>query len=319
MRQSLPVVDMSKEYGGSPQKFKFSEIEQELGGVDDAGAPMRNQLRVASNVVSAETVTIGADTHEIEIVNTDSTDDVANGDFNNTTNPLTVSGAVARYPNCPMAVGSLLRIQNEILRVTYNDGVDVTFQRAACGTTAATHANGQNMIIGDGVVAGNIALGLVTTLTPTVFTPALAANINDAGTVKVKATAASNNELLIESASAPGGAIVESDDALACSETLTGSNNVWANATMVDGKEKLARKVAMFTHTVTATEVAFDVLRLSLPFNPAGFIVQAYDANGVFKGTLSDAITVVGNRIQYDFTGSTNLVATDKVTVFAWN
>lgn len=304
---------------GDESSCQFAQLVDTLG-VDDDGAPMRNILRVASDVVSAQTVTIGADVYEVEIVNTDSTDDASNGDFNNTTNPLTVAGAVARYPNCPMAVGSLLRIQNEIMAVTANDGTDVTFKRAVSGTSAATHANGQNMIIGDGVTAGRIAVGLVTTLTPAVFTPALVADVNGRGTEHMKATSLQSGiEMLLESATAVGGTPTASATATACTETLAGSNNAWASATMFDGKVAGARKISVFNHTVNATEVALTAVRLSLPFNPVGFIVQAYDANGLFKGTLTDNITISGNRIEYDFASSPNLVATDKVTVFAWN
>jgi hypothetical protein len=304
---------------GDEVSCEFVQLQDSLG-MNDAGAPMLNALRVASDVISAETVTIGADVYEVEIVNTDSTDNTANGDFNNTTNPLTVAGAVARYANCTLAEGEIIRVQNEMMRVTDNDGTDVTFKRGVSGTTVATHADALDIFVGDGIVGGStIAVGLVATLTPTAFMPALVDDINNDGTLNLKASQITVNHLLLESADAPGGTVAASTTAVACSETLTGANNAWANATMVNGKAAGARSVAMFTHTVLQVEEDLALLILSLPFNPTGYIVQAYDANGVFKGTLSDKITISGNRIQYDFFGATNLVATDKVMVVAWN
>ncbi|MES2395046.1 MAG: hypothetical protein V4549_03545 [Bacteroidota bacterium] len=305
---------------GDESGCQFIQLNDSLG-VNDDGVPMKNVLRVASAVVSAQTVTIGPDVYEIEIVNTDSTDDTANGDFNNITPTITVVGAVTRYSNTTFTPGALIRIQNEILRVTDVDGDDVTFRRGASGTTTATHADGQNIYVGDGIAGGStVAVGLVTTLTPAVFTPALAYDINTAGSLSLLATSLqSGAEMLLESADEQGGTPIASGLSITCSETLAGSNNGWANTSTVSGKDAGARKVAVLSHTVLAVEVALNALRISLPFTPVGFIAQAYDASGLFKGTLTDNLTINSNRVEYDFAGSTNLVATDKVTVFAWN
>jgi hypothetical protein len=82
-----------------------------------------------------------------ETMATDSTDDTQGGDFNNTTAPLTVTGAVTNYPNITFVVGLLLKLENEILRVTAVNGNDVTFARAQFGTTAAAHANGVSVFV----------------------------------------------------------------------------------------------------------------------------------------------------------------------------
>ncbi len=304
---------------GDETGCEFVRVVESVG-VDDAGAPMRNILRVASDVISAETVTIGADVYEVEIVNTDSTDNTANGDFNNTTNPLAVTGAVARYANCTLSVGKLIRIQNEILRVTANNGADVTFARGASGTTVATHADAQDIYVGNGIAGGStVAVGLVTTLTPTAFMPALVWDINHAGTLHRKATQITVNHMLLESADAVGGTVAADTVATTCTETLTGTNNAWAASAMFDGKAAGARKLSLFTHTVLQVEVDLDLLVIPVAFVPVGFIAQVYSSAGVFKGTLSDGITIVSNRIQYDFAGSTNVVATDKVVLVAWN
>ncbi len=321
-------IDSNETNGTNPEWINAGDEEAcdfirlpDSTATSDVGSPMRNVLRVASNVVSTETVTVGDDVYEIEIVNTDSTDDTANDNFNNITNPLVVGDAVANYPECDLSVGMLVRIQNEILRVTANDGTDVTFQRGVSGTTTATHADGQNIYVGDGIDPGStIAVGLVTTLTPAVFTPALANDINNSGTMAVFATSLQTGaEMLLESSDGVGADVVSSSDALACTETLGGTNNGWAAATMFDGKDAGARGFSMFTHTVLAVEVALSRVRLSMPFIPTGFIVQAYNSSGLFKGTLSDDVTISGNQVLYTFAGSTHLVAGDTVTVMAWN
>lgn len=71
----------------------------------------------------------------------DTTEDTADGSFNNTTNPLTVADAVTDYAAITFAVGQFLKIGNEILRVSAVDGNDVTFERGALGTTPAVHVD----------------------------------------------------------------------------------------------------------------------------------------------------------------------------------
>ena len=63
------------------------------------------------------------------------------GDFNNTTDPLTVTGAVAAYPDITFAVDTLVRIEAEVLKVTAVTA-DVTFDRGEEATTTAAHADG---------------------------------------------------------------------------------------------------------------------------------------------------------------------------------
>lgn len=287
----------------------------------DAGSVMRNVLRVANDVVEAQTVTIGSDVYEVEIVNTDSTDNTQGGDFNNTTNPLTVTDYTTNYPNASASVGDLIRVENEIMRVTGVAGADVTLARGVSGTTVATHADALDIFNGDGIAGGStVAVGLVATLTPAAFTPALVDDINNSGSESVVATElASGAEMLLESADAVGGSPAASATATACSETLAGANNEWATATLVSGKAAGVRELAMLEHTVDATEVALTAVRIPLPFTPSAFLVQAYDTNGVFKEDLTDQITISSNRIEYDFNGATNLAATDVVRVLAWD
>jgi len=89
-------------------------------------------------------------TYVLDTLDTDTTEDTANNDFNNVTSPLTVVGAVSGYAGITFAVGQYLKIGNEILKVTAIDGDDVTFARGQLGTTTAVHANAVSIFQGSG-------------------------------------------------------------------------------------------------------------------------------------------------------------------------
>lgn len=64
----------------------------------------------------------------------------SSNDFNNTTNPLTVTGAKTTYTDLTFNFGSMFKIESEILEVQSISGNDVTFTRGAAGTSIAAHA-----------------------------------------------------------------------------------------------------------------------------------------------------------------------------------
>jgi hypothetical protein len=70
-----------------------------------------------------------------------------------------VVGAVTSYTGTVFVVGMLIKIQNEILRVTAINGNDVTFARGQLGTTAASHAAALDIFVGN---AKDYAQDLVT-------------------------------------------------------------------------------------------------------------------------------------------------------------
>lgn len=289
------------------------------GGVVGAGPPMQNTLRVAANVAESETVVIGTDTWEVSLLNDDTTDNTANGDFNNTRNPLIINRFAFRYPGTNRAPGNLIRIENEIMEVVayYATGDQAHLKRGVSGTTNAAHADALDIFEDANVVtAGRKATGLNATLTPTAFLDALVADINNRGTEPVKATKVSANEMFIESADRPGGSPAGSTSALATTETLGGANNVWAAATMSGGKQFSAPMA--YNYTVTTEDATIGRVRLPFPFTPTGFLVQVYDANGLQKNALTDQFIISGNAVILDGTGATNPVATDKVHCIAW-
>lgn len=284
-------------------------------------------LRVAANVIDGERVTIGSDVFEIDIINTDSGLTVANGDLNNTTDPVLV-GLTAHG----LIVGDLIRVDNEIMRVDAVYSVDkVRVQRGRCGTTNATHANGATVYFSDtpGTIkaAGRIPVGLVATLTPTVFLGALVAEVNfDAGTstnsADVRGIKIGSNTML---------AVYDKvgSHGLATTETLTGSGNAWDATTMSGGSNPVTRRFISGTRVPTAGEVSAG--ELYIPYDFAGaaktvlirIVVTSTGAEKTSTGAEWDgAYTIVApsgsnpGYVKLDNTGSVDWAATDTIHYF---
>lgn len=187
-------------------------------------------LDVIANVADGETVTIGADVYELDVINTDSTDNTAGGSWNNVTDPLTVDLAGAGYANVRGVIGEgdLIRIENEIMKCTAIVGTDHTFSRGRSGTANAAHADAEDIYIsaapgGPGAPPANFLVGLVATLTPTQF------------------AAAWEDEFIVESTEAvamrvvtPGAGLrrfeitaTAQQAPLTVAETLAGAGNAW--------------------------------------------------------------------------------------------
>ncbi len=267
-----------------------------------------NTLRVASDVVSATTVTIGSDVYEIEIVNTDSTDTCVGGSWNQSTGPVTVLAAT--YANLSTTVGSLIKIGSEMLRLA-SAGTYLVYTRAASGTTAAAHVNTTAIYKGDGVTAGRIAVGLVTTLTPTAFTAALVGDINAAlGTSAVTAVLISVNEILIKANAV--GAVV-----LATTETLAGTNNAFAATAMYGGAAQSVQKISFQSRVPTAMDVALGGMKFQYDFTPV--LVQVYVVITATPGVAlawDGAWTITAGLVTLDNAGTTDWAETN--TVYVW-
>lgn len=289
--------------------------------LSDAGEPGDNVLRVAADVISAETVTINGDIYEVEIVNTDTTDDTQGGDFVPVTNPLVVADYTTNYANSPATVGLLLRIGTEIMCISAVDGADVTLVRGVSGTTIATHADAADMYKGDGVVGDNIAVGLVATLTPVVFIAALVADINNRGTVNITALVPSvTNSMFIYTSVSPGdGVPFGSAESIPTTETLSGVNNVWSVAAVEFGRAAGTREAGFQIHEVTAAEVAVGEHRMIFPFTIGTWLHQVYDSTGLIKADLTSLVTIENdNQIVIDDTGAKVPAAGDFIHVIAW-
>ncbi len=109
-------------------------------------------------------------------------------------------------------------------------------------------------------------------------------------------------------------------DATACTETLAGSNNTWAAATMYggDAKPEDSRNLFVLSRAATATEAALLTMHFVPPYTPTyavGLVRTAAGAHVAFDGT----ITITGNRIDVTSSGSTNVSSTNVVTIIAGN
>lgn len=277
-------------------------------GIDDI-----NVLRVASNVADAETVTIGANVYEVTQVNSASGDTTLNGSWNNTTALLTVDITLADYPNLysKFVVGNIISIGSEILKVKYINGTQTSFVRGDSGTTNATHANGVAIKIGNGYTAGNIPVGLIATLTPAAFSPALVAQINSYGTENFSANMiVASSEVLIYSKTL----------AKSCTETLAGANNAWVSATTYGGKASTVQTVSVQSRVPLAGEVTLGTMHFTFPF--AATFLSVYIAPtatpGIAKawdGVVSSVTIGSSTVITIDNSGATNWAATDTVVL----
>jgi hypothetical protein len=284
-----------------------------LSRIGQAGRVAVNEISIASNIVEAETVTIGADVYEFEVVATDTTDDTAGGSWNNVTDPLDIAAYAATYPNSPIVVGSLILIGTEIMRLTNLTGGDVaTFQRGASGTTIAVHADVQNILAGDGIAVGStVAVGNDGTLTPAANTPALVDDINTVGTEAITATAVTNNHVHLQADAV--GAVVT-----AISTTMGGVNNTVAAAAMYGGKAAGMQNFAVQSRVPNAVEVVVDKMIFEFPFTPATVRVAVFVT--ATPGLIKDwdgAVTIASGRVTVDNTAATDWATTDTVQVLA--
>jgi hypothetical protein len=190
-------------------------------------------------------------------------------------------------------------------------GTYLVYTRAASGTTAAAHVNTTAIYKGDGVTAGRIAVGLVTTLTPTAFTAALVGDINAAlGTSAVTAVLISVNEIFIKANAV--GAVV-----LATTETLAGANNAWAATAMYGGAAQAAQKMSFQSRVPKALDVTLGTMKFQYDFTPV--TVQVYVVVTATPGVAvawDGAFTITAGLVSVDNSGSTDW--TTAHTIYVW-
>jgi len=224
--------------------------------------------------VAGDTVTIGTDVFEFDRIDLDSTDDTANNDWNNVTDPLTVPMAVGDYPACgvgganPLVVGELIYIGTEYMRVTGIVGNDVTFDRGVGGSAIAVHANAVNIMWSASHISGltaNIQVGIQgANQAAAVGTPILVACINeDAGTAgqanDVSAASLAAGAIMLVTADAVGPVVLAT--------TTVSANFLWDAATMLRGAAAGRKRVYSAAYTIDAAEVA-TTLYVPVPFAP---------------------------------------------------
>jgi hypothetical protein len=295
--------------------------------VSSPGVRASNVLRLAANVAEGETVTITiagvATVFEYDVVNTDSTVNVSGGQLNNTNALAQVTHAAHGR-----AAGDLVRVENEIMKVQrVIDANTYVVIRGRAGTTIATHADGVDIFVSATPPAANIPVGLVTTLTPAVAGPALAAEINNALAGGERATSkASTIYPLVQATSLQTGAEVlleavsvgTAANAYGTTETLAGANNVWSAATMTGGAAAGLKRVQRISRVPTATEVALGFMRFAFPFAPASADVAVITTASGIEVLWNGNRTISGNRVSLDNASTVDWAATDTVHVIAY-
>jgi len=266
---------------------------------------------------------------EIDRIDLDSTDDTANNDFNNITNPLTVVLTLARgYANIgvdganPLAVGQLLYIGTEYLRVLSIAGNNVTFGRGRGGSTNAVHANAVSIFWSASHISGptaNIPIGIQgANQAAAVGTPIVAATINNDDGAAAQADS-------VDAASLGAGAVllITSDDvgAVVLATTEVATNFAWDAVAMARGAAPARKRVFAARLTVLAGEATTTVY-VPVPFTPTGASVEVRTAGATKAWT--GAVSFVGAAapmpayVLLTDGGGTQLAAADTIDIVAW-
>lgn len=278
------------------------------------GVRASNTLYLPADVVDADLITVGDDTFEVSIVNTDTTRNL-NGALDGTSDPVMVTLAAA--PGVALTAGDLIRVENEILKVL--QATPATFQyvcaRARCGTVIAAHIDGSDVYQAAApVTAGHIPVGLVATLTTAVFGPAFVAEFNNALAGVQRATAKASTEYVnftAYSLASKGQVLVVANypgvNVTACTEDFANStDNVWANATMVGGYDPGVLGSELAVHAVTAAEALSGQIHIPFPFSVRECIVQ-------FRITATGIPVAWDGQIVKGYAETTTEVLPDKI------
>ncbi len=278
-----------------------------------AGKAAAQLLRVAADVVSGQTVTIGSDVYRVADVSTDSTKDL--GSELATTGPTNNPWATITMLAHGLKSGDVIRIDNEVMYVrSALDADHIQVVRGAFGTTVATHAAAAAILTEASPGGGSIPVGMSGTLTPAVFTDRLAWAINNLGKEYVKADAPTDNVVIVSTADKRGGNYVASVSALATTETLAGAGNAWDAATLAGGRAPSMYEI--INVVPTAAQVTEGKIYLGpFPYVP---VVEDVRVRVTASGAVvawDGAATVVGNYVEIDNAGSTDWATTSTITV----
>jgi hypothetical protein len=314
------------------------------------GANASNMLQVPANVANGDTITIGDDVFEVDIINTDSAVNTANDDdtgpLNNTdTVSLVTLGAA---PATAISAGDVIKIESEMMLVLRKlSTTQYVVYRAYAGTSIATHAKDLDVIVSDSVPT-NISVPLVTTLTPAAFGPAFAAVLNweppadesaPARTATIGVTANADGHTFTAYSLGAGQEILVAADTAGADTTATtedfsnSTDNVWANATMVGGVDAGVTGHEVQVRTATAAEELAGRMVFFFPFTVRAAAVRVRTSAGVvkaFTGTvlvgtnettgeaLPDSTVQVRNVGAASTAYAVVFAATDVLEVEAW-
>lgn len=197
--------------------------------------------------------------------------------------------------------------------------------------TAATFAGGSDKLVATALIKGTVGDTVASTetcsgtgnqwggavlaggvdATAAQFTAALEDAINGSG-VRLLAEQISDNEVLVVDAS-----VTSQQRSKPCTETLAGSNNVWAAANSFGGDQSISPPKLLVTSRVpTATEVTLETMHFALPFVPTSGIVQVRSSTGLVRA-FDGKVTLGGNIIDILSDGSVKVQGSDVVTITA--
>lgn len=257
------------------------------------GANAHNLMYVPANVVNGDTITIGDDTYEVDIINTDSSVNT-NVALNGTDTISLVTTATA--PATAISVGDVIKIESEFLLVLRKVSTTsyVCF-RAYAGSAIASHLTNQDVIVSDSVpTGGHISIPLVTTLTPAAFAISFAAVFNYETPAQETTTTRTQTEgedftayslgtktAILIVANEPGVNVTATTEDFSAS-----TDNVWANATMVGGLDPAIARSESVSRAVTSAEELDGYMFFAFPFT-------------VRSVTVEMIITATGQRVYF--------------------
>jgi hypothetical protein len=284
------------------------------------GVKATNILRLASNIAEGETVTIGTNVYEYDVVNTDTTVNTSGGEWNNTSDPILVTVAAHGW-----SAGDLCRVESEIFKVLRVISTSqVVLARGRAGTAVATHADGLDIFDSTTPPASNIPVGVVTTLTPAVAGPALTDEINNAlaGAERATAKASTVYSTLVAttvlSAHVRVDALATGANTTATTETLAGANNAWNTATLTGGQAAAFKKVARVSYVPTSTDVALDQFQVPLDFTPTVVDVTHLTTSTGVVAAWDGARTIGTNLITIGNGGTSDWATTSTLYIVAY-
>jgi len=320
-----------------------SRLENEP--VDDPGHLAMAMGRIvsytarAAGPVDGDVITIGADVFEIDDITAVSGDLTILNNFNVVTDPLVVPvfTVAAGYANLgvdsagiPVAVGDLLFMGVEYLRVLDITGTAVTFGRARCGTAAAAHVAGVAIFRSVAPGTANIAVGTQAgggVVAVAVGTPLLVATINDNDGTDA-------NDVTAESLLAGAELLLAADDvggvALATlAVTVVPFDFVWDGAIMDRGEASGRKRMYMATVWPTVGEAAaggggFGEVNIPLPFDAYHVMVMLVPAAGAVYLPFVGSVVLLGAgaglpaRATVTGIAASPLLATDNVILIAF-
>jgi len=311
-----------------------------------------NVLRLASAGADGETVTIGTtvfelDTHtratitagRVRVNVSGGTTVKASGTLTLSGNAVadetvTIAGRTYTFKATPNAANEVkvgasaeATIDNLVAAITGGAGAGTNYGTGTTvhATVTAMKASASTMTVTAlaGGTAGN-ALGTTEAMTNGSFGAATLASGADPSAANVRdALVTAINDASIEvTAYALGAQVVIAHDyaaeAIACAETLAGSNNGWAAATTYGetGILEAPQIPVQVKRAVTAAEATALACVFGFSSPVANAAVQVRTSAGVLKA-WDGKLTIVDNTVQLNSDGSVNLATNDVVTVEA--